>query len=65
MHTWTPPYYGQFALFLGKKSPYVSSKLNPLNTDTPLTQTLSMASSVSILTRFDCNIIIIILSEIF
>ena len=33
---WTPHYYGQFALSLGKESPYVFSKFNPLNTDTPL-----------------------------
>ena len=33
-------YYGQFALSLGKESPYILSKFNPLNTDTfhgPLT----------------------------
>ena len=33
----TPHYYGQFALSLGNKSPYIFSKFNPLNTDTPLT----------------------------
>ena len=36
-----------------RESPYISSKFNPLNTDTPLKRTLSMAPSVSILTRFD------------
>ena len=29
----TPRYYGQFALSLGKESPYIFSKFNPLNTD--------------------------------
>ena len=29
-------YYGQFALSLGKESPYTSSKFNLLNTDNPL-----------------------------
>ena len=32
----TPHYYGQFALSLGNKSPYIFSKFNPLNTGTPL-----------------------------
>ena len=35
-----PRYYGQFSLSLGKKSPYIFSKFNPLNTDTPLIQTV-------------------------
>ena len=30
----TPHYYGQFALSLRKESRYISSKSNPLNTDT-------------------------------
>ena len=30
----TPHYYRQFALSLGKESPYVVSKVNPLNMDT-------------------------------
>ena len=30
----TPHHYGQFALPLGKESPYIFSKSNPLNTDT-------------------------------
>ena len=40
-------------LSLGKESPYIVSKFNLLNTDTPLIWTLSMAPSVSILTSFD------------
>ena len=40
-----PHYYGQFALFLGKESPYIFSKFN--------TDTLC-GSSVSVLMRFDC-----------
>ena len=43
----TPHYYGQFALSLGKESPYVFSRFNLLNTDTPLVQTLLMDPSVS------------------
>ena len=39
----TPHYHGQFALSLGKESPYICSKFNPLNADTLLMQTLSMA----------------------
>ena len=39
----TPYYYGQFALSLGKESPYIFSKFNPFNTDTPFTSTLSIA----------------------
>ena len=38
--------YGQFALSLGKESPYIVSKFNPLITDNPLIQTLSMGPSV-------------------
>ena len=30
----TPHYYGQFALSVGKESPYIFAKPNPLNTDT-------------------------------
>ena len=34
---WTPYYYRQFVLSLGKESPYILSKFNPLyNTDNPL-----------------------------
>ena len=33
---WTPHYYGQFALSLGKEILYIFSKLNLLNTDTLL-----------------------------
>ena len=40
-------------LSLGKESPYIVSKFNPLSTDTSLIWTLSMAPSVSILTSFD------------
>ena len=51
----TPHYYGQFALCLGKESPYTFSKFNPLNTDIPLIPTLSMAPSLSALRGFDCT----------
>lgn len=37
---------GQFALSLGKESPFIFSKFNPLNTDTPLVPTVSLAPSV-------------------
>ena len=30
----TPHYYRQFALSLGKETPHIFSKFNPLNTDT-------------------------------
>ena len=46
---WTPHYYKQFALSLGKESPYIFSKVNPLNMDTPVIQTFTIAPSVSIL----------------
>ena len=52
---WTSHYQGQFAPSLGKESPYISSKFNLLNTDTPLIRILSMAPSVSVLTEFDCT----------
>ena len=32
----TPHYYGDFALSLGKESPYIFTKVNSLNTDTSL-----------------------------
>ena len=48
---WTSHYQGQFAPSLGKESPYISSKFNLLNTDTPLIRILSMAPSVSVLTE--------------
>ena len=51
----TPHYYEQFALSPTKESPYISSKFNLLNKDTSLIQILSMASSVSLLTGFDCT----------
>ena len=37
-----PPYYGQFALSMGKENPYIFSKFNHLNSDTTSIQTLSM-----------------------
>ena len=43
--SWTPHYYRQFALSLGKESPYIFPKFNPLNMDTLLIQTLSLATS--------------------
>ena len=52
----TPHFYGQFALSLRKESPYMFSKFNPLNTDTPFIRTLSMVPSVSVLTEFDCTL---------
>ena len=54
-------YYGQFALSLGLGSPYIFSKFDPLNTDSPIIQTLPMAPSVSVLPEFDCSLV----SEIF
>ena len=45
-------HYSLFCLW-NWESPYISSKFNPLNTDTPLKRTVSMAPSVSILTGFD------------
>ena len=51
----TPHYYEQFALSPRKESPYNFSKFNLLNKDTSLIQTLSMVSSVSLLTGFDCT----------
>ena len=52
----TPHFYGQFSLSLGKQSPYIFSKFNPLNTDTPFIRTLSIVSSLSVLTEFDCTL---------
>ena len=52
----TPHYYGQFVLFLGKKTPYIFSKFNPLNTDTSLIRTISTDPSMSVLTGFDCSL---------
>ena len=57
----TSYYYGQFALSRGLGSPYIFSKFDPLNMDSPIIQTLSMAPSVSVLPRFDCTLV----SEIF
>ena len=50
----TPHYHGKFALPLGKESPYIFSKFKPLNTDTPLIRTLSMAPWVTVLLELDC-----------
>ena len=41
-------------LSLGKESPQIFSKFNPLNTDTPLIWTLSISPSVTVLKGFDC-----------
>ena len=50
----TPRYYGHFALSLSKQAMHFLS-IQPLNTDTPLKQTLSMAPLVSsVSTGFDC-----------
>ena len=46
--------HGQFVMFLGKESGYRFRDINPLNTDTRLIRTLSMAPSTSLLTGFDC-----------
>ena len=51
----TPRCYRQFALSLGKESPYIFSKFDPLYADTRLLQTLSMGPSVSVLMEFDCT----------
>ena len=45
----TPHYYGQFALFLGKESPYIFSKFNPPYPH-PIDTDLFMAPAV-----FDCT----------
>ena len=44
---WTPHYYGQFSLSLGRESPYIFAKFNPLYVDA------FYAPSVSFLTGFD------------
>ena len=44
----TPHYYGQFSLSMAKESPYIFSKFNLLNTDTPLIRIFSMPSSMSV-----------------
>ena len=56
--------YEQFALSLGKESPYrqyIFSKYNPLNKDTPFIWTLFMAPLGSVLTGFDCVSIVRVL----
>ena len=51
----TPHSYGQFAFSLqGKETPSIFSKFKLLKMDTPLLWALSMAPSVSFLTRFHC-----------
>ena len=47
-------HYYEVALSVGKESPYIFFKFNPLDTDTPLLWTIFMAPSVSVLTGFDC-----------
>ena len=51
----TPHYYKQFALSLGKESPYIFQLIQPAHMDTPLIGKRFMAPSVSILTGFDCT----------
>ena len=51
----TPHYYKQFALSLGKESPYIFQLIQPAHMDTPLIGKRFMAPSVSILTGFDCS----------
>ena len=51
---WTHRYFGQFALSLGKESLYMFFEFNPVNTDTPLKWTLSMAPTVPALIGFYC-----------
>ena len=47
---WTPAhYYGPFSLSLGKESPYIFSKFNPLNTNS------FYESPLSVFTEFVCN----------
>ena len=47
---WPPAhYYGPFSLSLGKESPYIFSKFNPLNTDS------FYESPLSVFTEFVCN----------
>ena len=44
----TPHYCGLFSLSMAKESPYIFSKFNLLNTDTPLIRILSMPPSMSV-----------------
>ena len=48
----TPHYYKQFALSLGKESPYIYQLIQPAHMDTPLIGKRFMAPSV---TGFDCS----------
>ena len=60
-HNWaniSETIYRQLALSWGKKAPTsVFSKFNPLNTDTPFTDTFEFHGSLSacVLTGFDCR----------
>lgn len=52
---WTPLYYWQLDLSLQKKGLIlISSKFDPLNMDSLLIQTLSVALSVAVFKGFDC-----------
>ena len=51
---WRPGELTALGLSLGKESPQIFSKFNPLNTVTPLTRTLSITPSVTILRGFGC-----------
>ena len=51
----TPHYYKQFALSLGKESPYIFQLIQPAHMDTPLIGKRFMAPSVSKITGFDCT----------
>ena len=57
--------HGQFTLSLGKESPDIFSKVYPLNTDTPLKRTPSVAPEVSVLTGFDCTTFRFLLEVVF
>ena len=48
VRTQTPHYYGQFALSLRKESPYIFSKFNPLNMNTPLIYTDTFYGPLSV-----------------
>lgn len=48
------PHKDMFSLSLGKATPHIFSKFNPLTTDTLSTGRLSLVPSVSVLMAFDC-----------
>ena len=52
----TSHYYGQFALSLGLGNLYIFSKFDPLNMDSLIIQTLSMAPSLSVSLEFGCTL---------